>query len=137
MLPFLLLFVGLSGVEVGVGGQFPWLIYTLQQIGFGVLSGLVIGLLAGWLVTRTEKRGWMVGEARQLAMLTLAILSWWVGGTLMPGNGFIAAFVAGGAIRYTYGEAQLEMKKFNAEWGICYASSFSKIGLPYSWRSCR
>jgi NhaP-type Na+/H+ or K+/H+ antiporter len=114
-MPFLLLFVGLSGVEVGVGGQFPWLTYTLQQIGFGVLSGFVIGLLAGWLMTRTEKRSWMVGEARQLAMLSLAILSWWVGGTLLPGNGFIAAFVAGGAIRYTYVEAQLEMKKFNTE----------------------
>lgn len=116
-LPLLLLFVGLSGVEVSVGGRFPWLTYTLEQIGFGVLSGLVIGWLDGWLMTRTEKRGWMFGEARQQAMLAVALLSWWVGGNLLPGNGFIAAFVAGGAMRYTYAEAQLEMKKFNSVWG--------------------
>ena len=115
-MPFLVLFIALSGTQLHGGGQYPWLTYTLQQIGLGALFGLVIGSVGGWLMTRCQRRGWMAGEAGQLALLSLAVLSWWLSGQWLNGNGFIAAFVAGLAARYTYEEAHLQMSRFSPAW---------------------
>lgn len=50
-------------------------------------------------------------------MLALAVLSWWLAEHALGGNGFIAAFVAGGTLRMRYEDAQQHMSKFDETWG--------------------
>jgi NhaP-type Na+/H+ or K+/H+ antiporter len=116
-MPFLVLFIALAGVELHAEGHFPWLVFTVKQIGLGVLVGLGLGLLGGWLMTRAEQRDWMAGKARQLAMLALAVLAWWLANHVLGGNGFIAAFVAGSALRFSYEKAHQHMAHFEEAWG--------------------
>jgi NhaP-type Na+/H+ or K+/H+ antiporter len=116
-MPFLVLFIGLAGIELHMAGPLPWLTFTASQIGFGILAGLATGLLGGWLMTQAGKRGWMARATRQLAMLALAILSWWLADRVLGGNGFIAAFVAGSALRFSHDGAHVHMKAFDEAWG--------------------
>jgi len=54
--PFLMLFIALARVTNLLQDQ-SWLVFTLQQIGFGVLVGIVLGTGGGWLLGRTRQRG--------------------------------------------------------------------------------
>jgi NhaP-type Na+/H+ or K+/H+ antiporter len=114
-LPLLVLFIALSGVRFH--GEQSWLVFTAWQIGFGLLVGLGLGWLGGLLMTRAEGRGWMAQRAKQLAMLALAVLSWGLAEHALGGNGFIAAFVAGGALRMRYEDAHQHMTRFDKAWG--------------------
>jgi len=114
-MPLLVLFIALSEAELH-GGVQSWLALATQQIGFGVLVGLGIGWLGGLLMTQTEGRGWITDRAKQLAMLALAVLSWWLAEHVLGGNGFIAAFVAGGALRFNYEHSHRHMAKFDEAW---------------------
>ena len=82
-----------------------------------MLAGLGIGLLGGLLMTRAEGRGWMAQRAVKLAMLALAVLSWGLAEHALGGNGFIAAFVAGGTLRMRSEDAHQHMSRFDEAWG--------------------
>ncbi len=109
-MPFLVLFIALAGFELHGSGQ-PWLIFAAQQIGFGVLVGLAIGWVGGKLIPPFVRRGWIAEGAKPIAMLSLAILAW-LAADALGGNGFIAAFVAGGALRMGYAHADKHMDEF-------------------------
>lgn len=114
-LPLLVLFIALSGVEVH--SDQSWLAFTARQIGFGLLAGLGLGWLAGLVMTYAGRRGWTAKRAVRLAMLALAVLSWGLAEHVLGGNGFIAAFVAGGALRMRYEDAHEHMTRFDETWG--------------------
>jgi NhaP-type Na+/H+ or K+/H+ antiporter len=67
---------------------------TIEQIGYGALVGITLGLLGGWLSGRAIRAGWTSTLYRRIEFLALAIISWLVADTL-GGSGFIAAFLAG------------------------------------------
>jgi NhaP-type Na+/H+ or K+/H+ antiporter len=115
-IPFLMLFIALAQVQAP-GEQPSWLAYTFQQIGFGILVGIVLGWMGGQLISITIEKEWMEGSARQLAMLSLAILSWGVAEKVIGGNGFIAAFIAGGMVRLVDETARQHIANFNKAWG--------------------
>jgi sodium/hydrogen antiporter len=92
-IPFLFLFTGFAISEVEVSAQ-GWLAFAGQQIGYGVLVGLAIGLVGGWLVEHAVRRNFMKGAFQQLVMIGFAVLAWALA-EAVGGNGFIAAFVAG------------------------------------------
>ncbi len=92
-IPFLFLFTGLAVAETQVSTQ-NWLSFAGGQIGFGVLVGIAVGLIGGWLVDRAVRRDYMTGTFKQLVMIGLALLAW-ATAEAVGGNGFIAAFVAG------------------------------------------
>ena len=77
----------------------------------------MVGLLGGWLMTRAERRKLMNVEAKQLALLSLAVLSWGLTDHLLGGNGFIAAFVAGSFLHLSYENARAHMAEFDEAWG--------------------
>jgi NhaP-type Na+/H+ or K+/H+ antiporter len=114
--PLLMLFIGLSGIELR-GGEQSWLAYTVQQIGLGLLVGVVIGWLGGFLMTRAEERDWIIDEAKQLALLSLAVLAWGIAEKMIGGNGFIAASVAGVMLALSYEQAKRHIAEFNEAWG--------------------
>ena len=115
-IPLLMLFIGLASVT-SPGQDRSWIVFTAQQIGFGLLVGLVIGWLGGWLAANAEKKGWMTKSAQQLALVAIAILSWWLAEKVVGGNGFIAAFIAGALVREGYQEAHERMAEFSEAWG--------------------
>jgi len=93
--PFLMLFIALAEVEVeATHGSGYWLLFTLREIGFGVLAGILVGLVGTWLIRQAIQRRWMSDAYQKLGLLALALISYQLA-TKFGGSGFIAAFVAG------------------------------------------
>ena len=92
--PFLTLFIGLAAAEEGLGGG--WLRFAAEQIGYGTLIGAAAGVAGGVALRRASGRGWTVPLFEKLALAALAVIIF-VAADEVGGNGFIAAFVGGGA----------------------------------------
>jgi sodium/hydrogen antiporter len=116
--PFLALFLSLAVAEEELQPASYWIRFALEQVGLGILVGVGVGLVGGWLVSWASKREWMSGSFRRLALLALALIAWALADQI-GGNGFIAAFVGGlvvgpsvervgeQLIRFTEAEGQL------------------------------
>jgi sodium/hydrogen antiporter len=99
--PFLLFFVGLAGLQ-GVGEQASLLRYVIEQLGFGTLLGLGIGLAGGWLLRMAHARAWSVEPWDAIGLLMLPLL-FVVASPGMGASMFIAAFVGGLSARSRLG----------------------------------
>ena len=115
-IPFLMLFIALARTNAG-SHQSSWVVYTLQQIGFGILVGVALGWIGGKMLTYTDRRGWMEKYSQQLALLSLSILSWYLGEHVLHGNGFIAAFIAGAMVYQGFQSTDIRMADFDETWG--------------------
>ncbi|MEM9201445.1 MAG: cation:proton antiporter [Actinomycetota bacterium] len=113
-LPAVTLFIALAADDDQFTSAGSWLTFAAEQIGYGVLVGVVVGCGAGWLVARASERGWMEGVARQLAVLGIAGLAF-TAAQGVGGNGFIATFVAGLALGSTAGESARYFDEFTAD----------------------
>jgi NhaP-type Na+/H+ or K+/H+ antiporter len=91
--PFLALFLILAVEGENLSANL-WIRFALEQIGFGALVGIGVGLAGGWLVSWASNRGWMTESFQRLALLALALIAWALADQI-GGNGFIAAFVGG------------------------------------------
>jgi NhaP-type Na+/H+ or K+/H+ antiporter len=114
----------------------------VRQIGFGLLSGLLMGGAGGLLVWLARERGLMLGEWTRIAVLAKALGSY-VGAALLGGSGFIGAFVGGIAFGRTSKAQGPEVMGFTGHLGTLFdALSFLLLGavlvplaLPYlSWQ---
>ncbi len=97
--PFLTVFIGLL-VETSedLSDPLSWARFTAEQIGFGIVAGLVVGVAGGKLVEWASEGHTAEPGSRRVAALTLAIAAA-AGSAAIGGNPFIAAFVAGAALR--------------------------------------
>jgi NhaP-type Na+/H+ or K+/H+ antiporter len=95
--PFLAFFLTLAVAEQELQPASYWIRFVLEQVGLGILVGVGVGLMGGWLVSRASERGWMTGSFQRLALLALALIAWALADQI-GGNGFIAAFVGGLAV---------------------------------------
>lgn len=115
-IPFLMLFIAFAGAEEAIEPTGFWIRFTLEQVGFGVLIGLVVGLVGGWLVGQASARGWMTGVFQQLGIAAMAVVAWaWA--DHIGGNGFIAAFVGGLAVAWVVTDVAEKMIEFTEEEG--------------------
>lgn len=113
--PFLLLFAGLSVAHIqGPGLGFAH--FVVEQLGIGVVVGLVIGLPGGWLLDLAYRTKWMAESFRQIGMVTLPLLCLVVSG-MTGASMFIASFVAGLAVQIRFQEAGQHSVEFAEEWG--------------------
>lgn len=127
-MPFLMLFISVALVSHPLQNP-DWLIFTMKQVVFGVLVGLLFGWLGGWLIGKAEMRGWMVESLGQLSLLSLAFLAWGSAGQI-GGNAFIAAFVAGLAVKRGFEDAGDQALEFSEAWGqILVAFVFFMFGM--------
>ncbi len=103
-MPFSLLFLvlGLAEETFRPINYFQPLLF--EQIVFGVLIGLGIGLIGGWMVLQAKKKVGLAKTYQRLALLALAILSWLITDQL-GGSGFIAAFVGGLSTGFIFEDA--------------------------------
>ncbi|MCZ7531414.1 MAG: cation:proton antiporter [Acidimicrobiia bacterium] len=114
--PFITLFIAGASATQSVRSAEYWASFAAKQIGFGVLVGVGVGLVGGWLVQRATASGWMDGTFRQLAVLSLAVGAFFVAEEI-DGNGFIAAFVAGMVVGNVTREACSGIFDFTEEEG--------------------
>jgi NhaP-type Na+/H+ or K+/H+ antiporter len=113
--PFLLFFMALA--VAGTHGDHPGLSrFIVEQLGYGTLVGIGIGVGGGWLLGLAQRREWMAHTCSQTALLALPVLcllvSEWVGASM-----FIAAFVAGLAVQVGFKEVARHSIEFTEEWG--------------------
>ncbi len=76
------------------GGASDWVTLAAEQVGFGLLVGVGIGMLGGKLLDMRAAAGAVEGVYRQLAAISVAVAAYSLS-SLLGGNGFIAAFTAG------------------------------------------
>jgi NhaP-type Na+/H+ or K+/H+ antiporter len=92
--PFLVLFIAWSIAEETFHPVQFFVETALIQILFAVAIGLGVGLIGGWLISRARDKKWITKNYLGIALLSLAIFSWFITDQI-GGSGFIAAFVGG------------------------------------------
>ncbi len=93
-LPILLFFVSLAAeVEQNKPATY-WFNFSVKQIIFGAIVGIVVGYFGSRLITKSVQRKWMNHSFEDLSILGLSILAYTCA-ELVGGNGFIATFCAG------------------------------------------
>jgi len=113
--PFLLLFAALSVARVQ-GAALSLAHFVVEQLGYGVVVGLVIGLPGGLLLDAAYRAKWMTEPFRQIGVVTLPVLCFVVSG-MTGASMFIASFVAGLAVQVRFKEAGQHSVEFAEEWG--------------------
>ncbi len=76
------------------GGAADWLTLAGEQVGYGVLAGVGLGIVGGLLLDNRAMAGAVEGVYRQLATIAIAVSAYSLA-EVVGGNGFIAAFTAG------------------------------------------
>lgn len=85
----------LTTVALTGGTTGPDAVRTIaEELGFGLLVGVVAGLVSIVALSRARARGWSDGRYEQIAVFIIPLAAL-AGATVLDGSGFIAAFVAG------------------------------------------
>lgn len=71
---------------------------TVREIALALVVGALVGGGAAWLLRAARKRGWSTARAERLAYLAIALLAF-EAAHAVHGNGIVAGFVAGIAVR--------------------------------------
>lgn len=112
--PFLLFFIALAGEADGERARLTR--FIVEQLGFGVLVGVSLGLVGGWLLGEAQRRKWMTQSGQQLGVLAVPLLCL-LGSEAVGASMFIAAFVAGLAVQVGFKDAAHHSVEFTEEWG--------------------
>jgi len=113
--PFLMFFIALA--QIGTEGAGAVLMrFVVEQLGFGALVGLAIGLGGGWLLGLARRKEWMAESLQQLGLVALPLLCV-MGTEPVGGSMFIAGYVAGIAVQVGFREAAEQSVTFTEGWG--------------------
>ncbi len=113
--PFLLFFVALAAAKIE-GGAMSLLQFIVEQLGFGTLVGLAIGVAGGWLLSLARRKQWIAESFQQIGVVTLPLLCLVVS-EMVDASMFIAAFVAGLAVQIGFKDAGKHLGEFAEDWG--------------------
>jgi NhaP-type Na+/H+ or K+/H+ antiporter len=115
--PFLLLFIALAVAQAGDAGPGSVLTrFLVEQLGYGTLIGIGIGGTGGWLLGLAHRARWMAPPLAQLGVVALPLLCA-LASEAAGASMFIAAFVAGFAVQFGFGEAGRHSVEFAEDWG--------------------
>jgi sodium/hydrogen antiporter len=114
--PLLFAAVAAADVESEIAGGRSPATLLLEEIGYGVLGGIVAGLLIAAIVTQAGRRGLIAPPWRQVIPAAGAVLAYGIASAL-DGSGFIAAFVAGMVFRAALGSDPEELNRLTEEAG--------------------
>jgi NhaP-type Na+/H+ or K+/H+ antiporter len=113
--PFLLFFIAIAAAKIE-GGAASLMQFIVEQLGFGVLVGLAIGLAGGWLLGVARRKEWIAESFQQIGVVALPLLCL-VASEMVGASMFIAAFVAGLAVQIGFKHAGKHSVEFAEEWG--------------------
>jgi len=126
--PFMLFFVALAAAKIE-GGAASLMDFIVQQLGFGALVGLAIGLAGGWLLGLARRKEWIAESFQQIGVVALPLLCL-VASEVVDASMFIAAFIAGLAVQIGFKEAGRHSVEFAEEWGqLLNLSVFFLFGM--------
>jgi sodium/hydrogen antiporter len=114
--PLLFAAVALADVESEISGGRSTGKLLLEEIGYGVLGGVVAGLLIAAIVVRAGRRDLIAAPWRPVIPAAGAALAYGTASAL-DGSGFIAAFVAGMVFRLALGRDPEELNRLSEEVG--------------------
>jgi len=128
VVPIVTVLIAISAAEAGGTSNAGMGIFVGRQIGFGLLSGVAIGAAGAWLLHYQASRGQIEGVFRQLATIAIAAAAF-AAASLLDGNGFIAAFVAGIAFGQNAPEQCSDVSDFTEDEGeLLTAITFITFG---------
>ena len=93
--PILFVFLAIAKGRTGEAG--PWqlaLMLVAKEIGIGLAAGLLLTVVAGWLLKFAWRRQWLTETWIQIPIVALALVCF-ATAQLLGGSGFIAAFSGG------------------------------------------
>jgi NhaP-type Na+/H+ or K+/H+ antiporter len=108
--------VAIADVESEISSGRSPATLLLEEIGFGVLGGVVAGLLIALIVKQAGRRDLIAEAWRQAIPAAGAALAYGIASGL-HGSGFIAAFVAGMVFRLALNRDPEELNQFTEELG--------------------
>jgi sodium/hydrogen antiporter len=103
------------------GGTHAPVIHALREIGVGALVGIGVGLVAGWILALSVRKGWAESGTVLVATPAAAIGTYALA-VAVHGNGFVAAFLAGlcfGIFRHHLGARSLELTEGSGQLLSC------------------
>lgn len=112
--PFMLFFVGLAATQAN--HQVGLMRVLMEQLGLGMLIGIVIGLAGGWLLGLAQRKHSTTEIFLQLGLVTLPLLCM-LASVPLGASMFIAAFVAGLAVQVGFKDARHHSLDFAEGWG--------------------
>jgi NhaP-type Na+/H+ or K+/H+ antiporter len=113
--PFLMLFIALA-LETTEGAGAVLTRFLGEQLGYGTLIGLGIGLVGGWLLGVAQRKHWMAAGLQQLGLVALPLLCV-IASEDTGASMFIAAFVAGLVVQIGFPQASKHSAEFAEDWG--------------------
>jgi NhaP-type Na+/H+ or K+/H+ antiporter len=126
--PFLLFFMALATTG-GDGHSASLMRFVVEQLGFGVVVGVAIGLLGGWLLALARRKEWMAASFRQAGVVALPLLCL-LASEMAGASMFIAAFLAGLAVQIGFKDVSRDSLEFAEQWGqVLNLSVFFLFGL--------
>jgi sodium/hydrogen antiporter len=126
--PLLFAAVAVADVESDISGGRSAATLLLEEIGYGVVGGIVAGLLVAAIVNHAGRRHLIASEWRQAIPAAGAVLAYGTA-VALHGSGFIAAFVAGMVFRIALGRDPGELNELNERVGnILNAFTFVLFG---------
>jgi NhaP-type Na+/H+ or K+/H+ antiporter len=131
--PFLLFFIALAAVSEGASASLGR--YVVEQLGYGVAVGALIGLGGGWLLGWASRREWISESLKPAGVVALPLLCLLVS-EAVAASMFIAAFVAGLAVQKGYRAAGKLSVAFGETWGqLLNLSVFFLFGIAvaFNW----
>jgi sodium/hydrogen antiporter len=114
--PLLFAAVALADVESEISDGRGAATLLLEEIGYGVVGGVLGGLLVAAIVIHAGRRGLIAGQWRQVIPGAGAALAYGTAAAL-GGSGFIAAFVAGMTFRLALGKDPEEINELSEQVG--------------------
>jgi len=128
-IPFFAFFLVLAEAEKLNIPAVTWLTFAAEQIGVGIIVGVLVGLIGGYFVNKALERGLMTGRFQWIGFLSLAIMSFVLADAL-GGSGFIAAFVGGIATTITGKHVSESIIEFTSTGGeLCSLAVFFIFGV--------
>jgi NhaP-type Na+/H+ or K+/H+ antiporter len=113
--PFLLFFIAIAAAKIE-GGAASLMQFIVEQLGFGALIGLAIGLAGEWSLGLARRKEWIAESFQQIGVVALPLLCL-LASEMVEASMFIAAFVAGLAVQFGFKEAGKHSVEFAEEWG--------------------
>jgi NhaP-type Na+/H+ or K+/H+ antiporter len=114
--PLLFAAVAVADVESEISEGRGAVTLLLEEIGYGVVGGVVAGLLIAAIVIQAGRRDLIAPQWRQVIPAAGAVLAYGTASAL-DGSGFIAAFVAGMVFRLALGRDPEDLNQLNEQVG--------------------
>lgn len=141
--PFLMCFIAMA-LESSEGSTAVLSRFVIEQIGYGTVLGIAIGISGGWLMTFAIRKQWLATSMQQMGLVALPMLCM-IASEATGASMFIAGYIAGFAVQLGFADAGKNSVEFTETWGqlfdffvfflfgLLVGRSWSAFNLTHLW----